>query len=527
MRQRTLQHDVVIVGSGFGGCLAALPLVRAGYDVLMVERGDWVERSARNWAPEGTLPRTRHFADGLLRVAGNGRKRREGMTACVGGPSVFYGGVSARFRRRDFEPHPEIVGDSGARWPVGYEEIRPYYAEAERLLGVAGAGDDPTTPPRENGYPQPPDGLSGTSEMIAGAARRLGLTPYRLPLAINFGLSDRRPTCVACPTCDTYACALGAKNDLASRLLPALLVEGLELRPRTAVVGLRAEGERLARAEARDLATGEELRIEADRFVLAAGALGTAQLLLAAGLEDANPAGDAVGRYLTRHCASIVFGCYPRLPDGGRRFHKQVGFNDFYFGDPEGDAPPGKLGNIQQVQSPSRGSVATALPRPLPRLLGPLLRRSTGLLVLAEDQPRSANRLDLDAGDRDRFGLPRLVVRHAHSDRDLRARAALARRAREIHREAGALFCYEHRIDTFSHALGTVRMGEDPSTAPLTPDGRYRGLRNLWITDGSAFPTSAGVNPSLTIAANALRIGAGIAASARPEARRAGSALRG
>lgn len=517
----TQRHDVVVVGSGFGGCLAALPLVEAGLDVAMVERGDWVERGPGAWAPEGTLTRTRHFAGDLLRVVGERGERSEGMTACVGGPSVFYGGVSTRFRREDFEPHEEIVGDSGARWPFGYDDLRPHYAEAERVLGVA--GDDPIAPPREEAFPQRPDGLSDTSRMIGDAARRLGLEPYRLPLAINYGLSDHRPACVGCSTCDTFACAIGAKNDLASRVLPRLTASGLELRPRTAVRELVADGERIVAARAADLASGRELRLEADRFVLAAGAMGTPQLLLASGLRDRNPAGHAVGRYLTRHCSSMVFGCYPRLPDEGRLFHKQLGFDDFYFGDPEGDGPGGKLGNIQQVQSPSRGTVRTALPRPLPWMLGPLLRRSTGLLVLAEDQPRYANHVALDHGDRDRFGLPRLVVHHAYSDRDLRARAALAARAREIHAEGGVIFCYEHRIDTFSHALGTVRMGEDPASDPLTPEGRYRGLENLWVADGSTFPTSAGVNPSLTIAAVGLRVGTAVAREAgRPAARARG-----
>lgn len=522
-REPTHSHDVVVVGSGFGGCLAALPLVEAGLDVAMVERGDWVERGARNWSYEGTLTRTRHFADDLLRVVGDRGERREGMTACVGGPSVFYGGVSTRFRREDFEPHEEIVGGSGARWPFGYEELRPHYAEAERVLGVAGAGDDPAGPPREEAFPQRPDGLSGTSRMVAEAARRLGLEPYRLPLAINYGRSDRRPACVACSTCDTFACAIGAKNDLASRVLPRLVESGLTLRPRTVVRELVADGDRIAAIEATDLESGREIRLEADRFVLAAGAMGTPQLLLASGLRERNPAGHVVGRYLTRHCASIVFGCYRRLPDEGHLFHKQLGFNDFYFGDPDATAPAGKLGNIQQVQTPSRGTVRTALPRPLPWLLAPLLRRSTGLLVLAEDQPRYGNHVALDHGDTDPFGLPRLVVRHAHSDRDLRARAALAGRAREIHAEAGAIFCYEHRIDTFSHALGTVRMGDDPSSDPLEPDGRYRGLDNLWVADGSTFPTSAGVNPSLTIAAVGLRVGTAVAREiGRPVARARG-----
>jgi choline dehydrogenase-like flavoprotein len=140
-------------------------------------------------------------------------------------------------------------------------------------------------------------------------------------------------------------------------------------------------------------------------------------------------------------------------------------------------------------------------------LVAPVVRRITGLLVLAEDRPRRENRVSLEPDRVDELGLPRLSLHHRYDDRDVEARRTLARGARTIHRAAGSLASYFHRIDTFSHALGTVRMGNDPATAPLDPAGRFRGVRGLYVSDGSALPTSAGVNPSLTIAANALRIG--------------------
>lgn len=501
-------RDVVVIGSGFGGVLAAWPLVRSGLDVLMLERGDWVDRGAACWDPDRTLTLTSHYPDDQLRVRSGGDEKSAGTTACVGGASVFYGGVSTRFRAEDFRPDPRVTADPGARWPLGYEAMRPRYLEAERVLDVAGVDDgDPTAPRRRAGFPQSPPALSATSRMIGDAAVRLGLRPHRLPLAINYGGSDRRAACVRCDTCDTFACAIGAKNDLASRVLPRLLAEGLDLRARTAALELEARDGSVRAVRARDLDGGGRRRYTADAFVLAAGALGTPQLLMASGLRAVNPAGHAVGRRLMRHCASIVFGGYPRLPDDGGTFHKQLGVNDFYFGDDAPGAPDGKLGNIQQVQSPSPGPVRYELPRPLAALLSPVLRRSTGLLVLAEDRPRYENHVALSATDAGPFGLPRTVVRHEHADRDRAARAALARRARQIHREAGALLTYEHRIDTFSHALGTARMGGDPEADPVAPDGRYRGLDNLRITDASVFPTAAGVNPSLTIAANALRVG--------------------
>ena len=115
---------------------------------------------------------------------------------------------------------------------------------------------------------------------------------------------------------------------------------------------------------------------------------------------------------------------------------------------------------------------------------------------------------------RDRFGLPRLTVQHEYTARDRHAGAALGYCARRILREADALTCYSRTISTFSHALGTVRMGDDPLTSPLDATGRYRGLENLYVMDGSALPTSGGVNPSLTIAANALRCASLLVATA-------------
>lgn len=523
-------HDVVVVGSGFGGTMAARPLVEAGLDVLLVERGPWVPRGPHNWEPDGTLEVTPYHRSDGRHVNGPGGDSEVGTTACVGGPSVFYGGVSFRFREADFDPDPEVGGGSGARWPVGYPELRPYYAEAERVLAVAGqAGDDPTEPGRETPYPAEPAELSPVSRRLARTAADMGLHPFRLPLAINHGQDGGRPECVACNTCDTFACAVGAKNDLAAAVLPGLMRRGLTLRPNTVATGLGARDGRVREVELWDRRTATRSAVSGRAVVLAAGALGTPRLLAASGLRRRNPAGEAVGRYLTRHCSAIAFGFFPEVPDGYDVFHKQVGVNDFYFGAadgrPRGDgaAPPGQLGNLQQVQTPANGVIRSALPDPVADTLEPAARHLVGLLALAEDRPREGNRVELDPAREDDSGLPEIVVRHRYADRDLAARDALVDRARRILREAGAAFCYTHEIETFSHALGTVRMGRDESSDPLTPGGRYRGVENLWVTDGSAFPTSGGVNPSLTIAANALRVGGRIARRLREEGRTAGA----
>ncbi len=187
--------DVVVVGSGFGGSLAAHELLRGGARVVMVERGDWVARGPHNWAPDGVGTLTPHYSlDTPYRVLEGGEGPVMGAFRCVGGPSVFYGGVSLRFRSDDFRPAPEIVRDSGALWPFDYDELEPWYTKAERLIGVAGeSGDDPTEPPHSAGYPQPAGALSPTSRLIWEAARDLGLHPFRLPLAFNHARTARAP----------------------------------------------------------------------------------------------------------------------------------------------------------------------------------------------------------------------------------------------------------------------------------------------------------------------------------------------
>ncbi|MFQ5652088.1 MAG: GMC oxidoreductase [bacterium] len=503
------EYDAIIIGSGFGGAMTAHVLVNAGMKVLMLERGDWVERGPQNWAADGSVDLTPYYSKEIqYRVLAGGNSPVMGAYTCVGGPSVFYGAVSMRFREADFEPAPEIVSASGARWPFGYAQLAPYYRQAERILNIAGeSGQDPTEPPRDTPYPQKLNTLSETSQMLKAAAERLGFAPFRLPLAINYALNGHQPGCEACPTCDTFACAIQAKNDLATRVLPELITKGLELRPNTIAVELVSENSKIQSVVCYDKIRQDTAAYTAGTVVLSAGALASAHLLLASGLEKLNPGGHTVGRYLTRHCNAIAFGFFPKNPNPRNEFHKQLAIHDFYFGHTTIREPAGKLGSMQQLQTPPVGLVQALVPRPFGRLLGLGVPHLTGLLVMAEDQPRYDNHVAVDPAQVDRFGLPQLLVTHHYTARDTAARDALLQKAKEILKEAGALFCYLHKIKTFSHAVGTVRMGPEPETSALDPHCRFRGLDNLFVVDGSFMPTSGGLNPSLTISANALRVG--------------------
>jgi choline dehydrogenase-like flavoprotein len=247
--------------------------------------------------------------------------------SCVGGASVFYGGVSFRFRTADFQLRPELAR-AGAAWPIRYEELEPHYSRAERSSASAGWRErTPGEPPRSCPFPHAPAPLSPTSQLVAGAARSLGLTPFSLPLAINH-LNGTRVPCRACNTCDTFACAVSAKNDVATAVLPELQRRGLEIRPRTLVTGLKEQGGRITEVEAIDTVARKRLTFRTGLVLLGAGALSSPHLILASGLAAHSPAGHAIGGYLTRHCVAIVYGLFKSLPDEGQVFHKQVGLHD-------------------------------------------------------------------------------------------------------------------------------------------------------------------------------------------------------
>ncbi len=507
--------DVIVIGSGPGGAMAAYPAVQAGRRVLMIERGDWLPRQPENWGPAGFVELTSAWSkDMAYQVLAGGVHPALGVLATVGGASVFYGGVAIRMREADFAPAPEIDADSGAAWPYTYADLEPYYTRAEQLLEVAGSpGDDPTEPWRSAPYPQALPALAPVSARLAEAARSLGLHPSRLPLAINYTPAPGRSTCIRCGTCDGFACAIQAKNDVAARVVAPMVEAGLRLEVNTVAVALGVHQRRVAEVVCVDRWTGARRSFRGRQVVIAAGALATPHLLLASDLARLNPAGHLVGRHLMRHCNAVVMGGFPRRPAPSGEFHKQIAIQDYYFGHASVETPRGRLGGIQQFGTPQLDYVRRYVPRWMRPLVTTLVPHTTGFIVMAEDRPQASNGVGLDRMVTTRFGMPEATVTHRYDCRDLAARRALVVLARRVLKRAGAPVSYVQDITTFSHAVGTVRLGEDPAQAPLDPWGAYRGLDNLWVADGSVFPRSAGVNPSLTIAANALRTGERLAAA--------------
>ena len=493
--------DAVVIGSGLGGALAAHRLVEAGARVVVLERGRWPHRDEGDWNPQAILNDLRYRGKTPLSVRqrDDRRFRPFPMNETVGGMSVFYGGASLRLRPADF-----------ARWPFDYQDLEPFYSEAERLLGVHGAaGADPLEPPRSAAYPFPPIPYSAPAERIRKAGEALGFRPFPIPLALNFSGQDG-PRCVRCNTCDGFPCAIEAKND-ATGLLRRAERKGLTVRAGIAVRALQIRGDRVARAHGVDQESGEAVSFEAPLFVLAAGALGSPAILLRSGLagkDEKDEGAPPIGQFLMRHCNAVVAGLFPFETNPEQVFHKQVCFTDSY---EERRARDGlAVGIIQDIYTPDAGVVRRAAGKFAGAFLAkPLVHRLQNLLCVAEDAAEPGNRVSL-SGEMDALGMERIRVEHRYRRADEDRLALLVRRARTILRTAGALATHVWPISSFSHAVGTLRMGERGDEAPLEPTGRVRGLDNLFVTDGSAFPASGGVNPSLTIAAGALRITEGI-----------------
>lgn len=488
--------------------MAARKLVAAGMKVLMLERGSPVQRGPENWGLRGSLDLSIHNDKSTpLNVAKGGNKKVMGLYTAVGGPSAFYGGVSFRFREADFEKNEEIEGKNATGWPISYADLEPYYTEAEQILRISGETNiDPTEPKRSTEFPQGPAPLADISKKVKSSAEKLGLHPFQLPLAINYEDTSRK-TCISCTTCDTFACAIGAKNDLSTLVIPKLQAGGMELLSQMVVTRLIAENGQISGVEAVSKTTGERQVFKSKSVVLAAGALGSAHLLLASGLEKLNPGGQVIGRYLMRHVNAIIFGIFSGVADKEGRFHKQLAILDYYFGDQKIAPNFGKLGSLQQMPTPPMGLVQNEVPGPLGKLLSQGVRLLTGLLAIVEDQPQFSNSLTINPLVKDAFGLPQPIISHEYSQRDEAALKILTKQGKKIMYGAGAIAHYIHQIRTFSHAVGTVRMGSDPATSALDENCEFRGVKNLFVTDGSVMPTSAALNPSLTIAANALRVG--------------------
>ncbi|MFV2062905.1 MAG: FAD-dependent oxidoreductase [Chloroflexota bacterium] len=489
--------DVVIVGSGVGGSTTALALARQGADVLVVERGERIPREPQNWDPRAV------FRDGRYKPSerwldGKGRAFRPGVHYVVGGNTKVYGASLPRFREHDFEPVEHLEGTAPA-WPFSYADLEPYYDEAERIYNVHGStGEDPTEPWRSGPYPFP---AVPHEPYVADLADRLAAAGVH-PSSTSAGIDLRDGgACIRCATCDGYPCKVGAKSDAEVNALdPAIAAGNVRLLPGTRVQ--RIETDRSGRRVERLVVKGPhgEGTVGGAKFVLAAGAINSAALLLASADQEhphglANSSGQVGRNFMMHNNAHLVCIDIDRRNDVV--FQKTLSVNDWYRDGGDG-YPLGSMQLIGKVQGVMMKNEASWAPQ---FALDAAAARSVEWLVMSEDLPHPDNRVSLTPGGR---------IVTAREPRGFSTFQQLHGRARQLFRSVGydIIFTQHFGIEMNSHQCGTVVAGEDPATSVLDPLCRTHDIENLWVVDGGFFPSSAAMNPALTIAAQALRVAA-------------------
>ena len=493
---RTERYDVVIIGTGAGGGTMAQALAGTPARILVLERGDFVPQEDENWNPEAVWRHLRYRVKERW-FDERGREFTPYTHYCVGGNTKFWGSVLYRLRREDFEAVEHVDGVSPA-WPIDYDTLEPYYERAERLYHVRGQhGVDPTEVPRG---PYPYDAVPHAPRM-AGIVDRLrlqGLHPSPLPL----GLLRPGETggCVLCNTCNSFPCKVHAKSDADVCCIHhamtspnvTLWTNAFARRIVTCPSGREVEAVEVERK-------GETMRVQAPIVIVSCGAVNSAALLLRSANEKhphglANSSG-LVGRRYMAHLATMMQGFHP-FEKNETVFQKTVAINDFYL---RGPGTPYPLGQIQS-QGRTHGVMAQTVAPWIPLwAYDAWVARGVDWLAISEDLPHVENRITLEPDGR---------IRLHYRPNNVRTHEQLVREAKRMLKRLGfwVVVAHSHKEKNTTHQCGTLCFGTDPRESVLDPYCRTHDVHNLFVVDASFFPSSAAVNPGLTIAAQALRV---------------------
>jgi choline dehydrogenase-like flavoprotein len=503
--QDTLTADVVIIGSGMGGGTLAWALKDTGLDVLIIERGRFLPREPENSQPDHVFIKKRYVTSEPWYDARTGQPFQPGAYYWVGGNTKMYGACLPRFRRSDFQERAHLDGVSPA-WPFSYDDLEPFYGQAEQLYEVHGAvGEDPTEPEHSTPYPYPPLSHEPAIERLAVRLRQQGLHPFHMANGMHLpSMVERR----ADATADGSPSPTGNKSDAENRAVrPALdspsvrlLLGGYVRRLQT-----NTDGETVTVAEV-DVA-GRIVRIEAKTFVVCGGAVNSAALLLrSVSARHPNGLGNSsglLGRNYMVHNSTFFLAVNPARRND-TAWQKTLGLNDWYETKPDLPFPLGNLQMLGKLRAPMVKAARSWAPT---WALKVVTDRSVDIYLTTEDLPRPDNRVTID-GDK---------IMISWTPNNLGPHHELVKRVGRAVRKAGYPIVLTERmgIATNSHMCGTAVAGTDPSASVVDPDCRSHDVSNLFVVDGSFFPSSAALNPALTIAANALRVAPTVAVSAR------------
>jgi choline dehydrogenase-like flavoprotein len=536
------EFDVCVIGTGAGGGVMIQELTAHGFRVVALQRGPFLTGADFDDDELRTVIRDELFSPHQVETyrydeTSPTETGRFNMTAdCVGGSMTHWAAWSWRFRPDEFRVRSiegSVAGASLADWPITYDELEPFYERAEWDFGVSGeAQANPFAAPRKKAYPNPAHPGRAASARVTDAARKLGWHPFPTPVAINSRPYDGRPQCAYGGACQQYGCAIGAKATTLSVSIPRALATGrLDLR---------------ANATAREVALGPDGRVRSVRYldakrrehevfarhvVVAGNSIGTPHLLLMS-TSGSFPHGLAngsglVGRNLTfHHFPGVNFTiAEPAMSFTGLETHAAI--DDLHASDPKrGFIRGGVVAEFNMLVKQPLAYAFLGFPGyPAKRAWGADFKRylrqfphAVGLVGVLEDLPMESNRVDLDPVVKDASGLPAPRITHRQHPNDVAMNRWFGAKLTDLARAAGAVETWtpavpgimltdEHSAAKGSaHLHGTCRMGDDPAKSVVDRWCRSHEVANLWIVDGSVFPTSGGYNPTLTILANAYRV---------------------
>ena len=507
-------YDLIIIGSGAGGGTLAYALANTGKKILILERGQELPVEPQNWDPKAV------FVDQRYRTKEQWLDKKNkpftpNTNYWVGGNTTFYGAALMRMKKRDFEAVPHFDGLSPA-WPLSYTDYAPWYEQAEKLWRVHGQrgidiNDQPDDPP----YPHPAvmddPGVAKLKKHFEG----IGWHPSPLPLGIDRDEAHPQTShCVRCTTCGGYPCMLKAKSDARSIVLdPIRDLPNVTILTGHKVTRIETDGAgKVVTGVVTQTDTGTQT-FRGNLYALAAGAANSAAILLqsrSANHPDglANRSG-LVGRNYMFHTTSAVISVLADRFDS--TFPKTFAVNDFYFGEPDFPYPMGQIQLLEYMSGQTlQGQIADIIPPALlpDFMMDDVARHMVAFLTMSEDLPREENRVTVNE-----TGQIKLDYTPNNLAANLRLTHKLEHGLKGFSLRQHTLFEPHFEIDQLlplygtAHQCGTIRFGRDPSTSVLDTDCKAHDLDNLYVVDSSFFVSSSAVNPTLTIVANALRVG--------------------
>ena len=509
-------YDVIIIGSGAGGGTLAYKLAPSGKRILLIERGDYVPREKANWDPQAVNVDGRYNTKERWRDK-DGKELHPHTNYYVGGNTKFYGAALFRLRKEDFGEIKHHGGISPA-WPITYDELEPYYTEAERLYHVHGQrGEDPTEPYASAPYPYPAVSHEPRLQQLSDDFASNGLHPFHTPLGIMLDEKNPRTSaCIRCNTCDGFPCLINAKSDAqVCAVDPAVTYNNVTLMTNARVDRLMTDASGRVVNKVIITRNGAALELSAEIVVASCGAISSAALLLRSA-NDKHPRGlangsDVVGRHYMGHVNSVLM-ALSKCPNP-TVFQKSLSVNDFYFGSKDWEYPMGHISFVGKLDGITLKAGAPAIAPGW--TLEKMAQHSLDFWLTSEDLPDPNNRVTINKDGE-------IVLSYKPNNEEGHKRLTAKLRENLQNQHACPVHGHECHVGLFSrnlfvgqriplagvaHQNGTIRFGSDRKTSALDANCKAHDLDNLYVVDGGFFPSSSAVNPALTIMANALRVG--------------------